>query len=119
MYFTYWVGRCILRAMKRKGADAMKTAIIGYPRIGENRELKFASEQFCRGEINEAELTKAAKEIRRKNLCIQKEAGIDFISSNDFSFYDNVLDAAVLFNIVPERYKKLGLGELETYFDDQ
>lgn len=94
----------------------MKTAIIGYPRIGENRELKFASEQFFRGEINEAELTKAAKEIRRKNLCIQKEAGIDFISSNDFSFYDNVLDAAVLFNIVPERYKKLGLGELETYF---
>ena len=116
MYFTYWVGRCILRAMKRKGADAMKTAIIGYPRIGENRELKFASEQFFRGEINEAELTKTAKEIRRKNLCIQKEAGIDFISSNDFSFYDNVLDAAVLFNIVPERYKKLGLGELETYF---
>ena len=94
----------------------MKTAIIGYPRIGENRELKFASEQFFRGEINEAELTKVAKEIRRKNLCIQKEAGIDFISSNDFSFYDNVLDAAVLFNIVPERYKKLGLGELETYF---
>lgn len=94
----------------------MKTSVIGYPRIGENRELKFATEKFLRGEIDEAELDLVAKEIRKKNLNIQKEAGIDFISSNDFSFYDNVLDATVLFNIVPERYKKLGLTEKETYF---
>lgn len=94
----------------------MKTSVIGYPRIGENRELKFASEKFFGGLIDEAELTLTAKEIRKKNLTLQKEAGIDFISSNDFSFYDNVLDAAVLFNIVPKRYKELGLPELETYF---
>ena len=94
----------------------MKTSVIGYPRIGENRELKFASEKFFKGQTDEAELLGVAKEIREKNLKKQQGAGITFISSNDFSFYDNVLDTAVLFNIVPERYIKLGLSEKETYF---
>ena len=94
----------------------MKTSVIGYPRIGENRELKFASEKCFKGQTDEAELLGVAKEIREKNLKKQQGAGITFISSNDFSFYDNVLDTAVLFNIVPERYIKLGLSEKETYF---
>lgn len=94
----------------------MKTAVIGYPRIGKNRELKFASEKFFKGEATEAELLETAAELRKGYLLKQKEAGISFISSNDFSFYDNVLDAAVLFNIIPERYRSLGLSSLETYF---
>ncbi|MCR4702822.1 MAG: 5-methyltetrahydropteroyltriglutamate--homocysteine S-methyltransferase [Saccharofermentans sp.] len=94
----------------------MKTSVIGYPRIGKDRELKFVSEKFFNGEISEAELLEVAKNIRKTDLLKQKEAGISYISSNDFSFYDNVLDTAFLFNIIPQRYKDLGLSELETYF---
>ena len=94
----------------------MKTAVIGFPRIGKDRELKFASEKFFRGEITEAELQSVAKEIRSENLRLQKEAEITFVSSNDFSFYDNVLDTAALFNVIPSRYKALGVSELETFF---
>ena len=94
----------------------MKTSVIGYPRIGENRELKFASEKFFKGQIDEAELDSVAKTIRVNNWKKQSDAGISFISANDFSYYDNVLDTAFLFNVVPARYKELGLSERETYF---
>ncbi len=94
----------------------MKTSVIAYPRIGKDRELKFASEKFFKGELDEAGLQAVAKEIRREDLLKQKGAGITYISSNDFSFYDNVLDTAFLFNVIPQRYKDLGLSELETYF---
>ena len=94
----------------------MNTSVIGYPRIGKDRELKFASEKFFAGEIDENALLEVAKNIRKEDLLKQKEAGITYISSNDFSFYDNVLDTAFLFNIIPQRYKDLGLSELETYF---
>ncbi|MBO7551764.1 MAG: 5-methyltetrahydropteroyltriglutamate--homocysteine S-methyltransferase [Fibrobacter sp.] len=93
-----------------------KTSVIGFPRIGKARELKFASEKFFKGEISEAELQKVAAEIRQYGWQKQKAAGIDFIPSNDFSFYDNVLDTAFLFNVVPERYKSLNLSTLEKYF---
>lgn len=94
----------------------MKTSVIGYPRVGKLRELKFASEKYFKGIITEKELKNTAKELRKLNWEIQKENGIDFIPSNDFSFYDNVLDTAYLLNIVPERYKNLGLSSLDTYF---
>ena len=94
----------------------MQTSIIGYPRIGALRELKFASEKYFRGEITAAELEKTAKEIRSYNLELQKKSGLDFIPSNDFSFYDGVLDTAFLLNAVPERYTSLGLSKLDTYF---
>lgn len=93
-----------------------KTSVIGFPRIGKARELKFASEKFFKGEINEAELQNVAAEIRQYGWVKQKAAGIDFIPSNDFSFYDNMLDTAFLFGIVPERYKNLNLSTLEKYF---
>ncbi|WP_034450274.1 5-methyltetrahydropteroyltriglutamate--homocysteine S-methyltransferase [Butyrivibrio sp. AE2032] len=94
----------------------MNTSVIGYPRIGKDRELKFASEKYFRGEIGGDELLAVAKEIRKGGLLKQKEAGITYISSNDFSFYDNVLDTAFLFGIVPQRYKDLGLSDIGTYF---
>ena len=94
----------------------MNTSVIGYPRIGKDRELKFASEKFFNGELDEAGLQNVAKTIRKEDLLKQKKAGITYISSNDFSFYDNVLDTAFLFNVIPQRYKDLGLSELETYF---
>ena len=94
----------------------MKTAVIGFPRIGKDRELKFASEKYFKGEISEEELKKVASEIRKENLLEQSKQGITYIPVNDFSFYDNVLDTAVLFNVIPKRYKELGLSELDTYF---
>ena len=94
----------------------MKTSIIGYPRIGDLRELKFASEKYFRGEITSAQLEQTAKEIRLHNLELQKNSGLDFIVSNDFSFYDGMLDTAFLLNAVSQRYTSLGLSELDTYF---
>lgn len=94
----------------------MKTSVIGFPRIGTLRELKFASEKYFRKEISEEQLKETAKELRKTHWNMQKNAGIDFISSNDFSFYDTVLDTAVLLNIIPKRYKELGLSEIDTYF---
>ncbi len=94
----------------------MNTAIIGYPRIGNLRELKFASEKYFRNEITAEELEKTAKEIRSYDLALQKKSGLDFIPSNDFSFYDGVLDTAFLLNAVPARYTSLGLSVLDTYF---
>lgn len=94
----------------------MKTSIIGYPRIGSLRELKFASEKYFKNEATAEALLETAQNIRLMNWKLQKENGIDFIPSNDFSFYDNMLDTAVLLGAVPERYKALELSELDTYF---
>jgi len=94
----------------------MKTSVIGFPRIGTVRELKFASEKYFRKEISEEQLKETAKGLRKTHWNMQKNAGIDFISSNDFSFYDTVLDTAVLLNIIPKRYKELDLSEIDTYF---
>ena len=94
----------------------MKTSVIGYPRIGKDRELKFASEKYFRNEITENELLETAKALRLSHWEAQKSNGIDYISSNDFSFYDNVLDTAVLLNVIPKRYEELKLSELDTYF---
>lgn len=94
----------------------MKTSVIGFPRIGKNRELKFASEKYFKKEISEAELLSVAREIRKGNWLSQKDANVSFISSNDFSFYDNILDTAVLLNVIPKRYRELGLSGIDTYF---
>ena len=93
-----------------------KVSVIGFPRIGNKRQLKFASEKFFKGEISCSELEKSAEEIRAYGWQKQKEAGIDFIPSNDFSFYDNMLDTAYLLSALPERYVNLKLNPLETYF---
>ena len=94
----------------------MKTAVIGYPRVGKLRELKFVSEKYFRNEVSEQELKNTAAELRKQHWLVQKENNIDFIPSNDFSFYDNMLDTAFLFNIIPERYNKLNLSDIDTYF---
>lgn len=94
----------------------MKTTIIGFPRVGSLRELKFASEKYFRGEISAKELQNTAKELRSTHWQLQQENGISLIPVNDFSFYDNMLDTAVLLNAVPERYRALSLSPLDTYF---
>ena len=93
----------------------MLTSVIGFPRIGADRELKFALEKYFRGEITEPELETVAKNLRSAHFSYQKKAGISFIPSNDFSYYDCLLDAAVLCGIVPERFRKLSLSKTDTY----
>lgn len=95
---------------------AFKTSVTGFPRIGKERELKFAEEKFFKKEISLEELESTAKKIREYGWKKQEKAGITFIPSNDFSFYDNVLDTAFIFNAVPERYSSLKLSEIEKYF---
>ncbi|SCW85680.1 Cobalamin-independent synthase, N-terminal domain [Paenibacillus tianmuensis] len=94
----------------------MKTSIIGYPRVGALRELKFASERYFKGKGSVEELQQTATELRAANWKLQQKNGVDYIPSNDFSFYDGLLDAACLLGIVPQRYQALGLSPLETYF---
>lgn len=96
--------------------SGMKTAVTGFPRIGSLRELKFATEKYFRQELTEQKLRETARQIRITQWNLQKQSGIDYISSNDFSFYDNMLDLAVLFGMVPKRYRDLNLSELDTYF---
>lgn len=94
----------------------MLTSIIGFPRVGNLRELKFATEKYFKHQISQERLQTVAKEIREKQWRLLKENGIDLIPSNDFSFYDTLLDSAALFNIIPSRYKELNLSDLDTYF---
>lgn len=94
----------------------MKTSVIGYPRVGASRELKFASEKYFRKEISADALFLAAAELRKTHWQTQSERGIDYISCNDFSFYDSMLDTAVLLNAVPARYRAMNLSPIDTYF---
>lgn len=94
----------------------MTTSIIGFPRIGEQRELKFATEHYWKKRATKAELLAIAHQLRVQHWAKQKAAGIDLIPVGDFSLFDTTLDAAYLFNIVPARYKDLGLSSLDEYF---
>lgn len=94
----------------------MKTSVIGFPRVGTLRELKFASEKYFRHEITAQELTGIAADLRHRHWMTQVAAGIGFIPCNDFSFYDIVLDTAVLLGIVPKRYRELNVSKLDMYF---
>lgn len=96
----------------------MKTNNLGYPRIGSNRELKKASELYWAGKISVEELIDAGKEIRLTNWKLQAEAGIDLIPSNDFSFYDQVLDLTLTLGAIPERYHEFAKtnSSIDLYF---
>ena len=80
---------------------------LGYPRIGSQRELKKACESYWTGKISQSQLLDVGKKIRQENWLLQKEAGIDLIPSNDFSFYDQVLDHSLMFGTTPVRYQRV------------
>ncbi|GLU46216.1 5-methyltetrahydropteroyltriglutamate--homocysteine S-methyltransferase [Nocardiopsis ansamitocini] len=100
----------------------MTTTVLGYPRIGAKRELKRASESYWAGDSTAAELDAVGAKLRRSAWEALKEAGVDQIPSNTFSFYDQILDTTVLFGLVPPRFAGIAAGrddrdsELETYF---
>ena len=92
-----------------------QTAVLGFPRIGRRRELKFALEDLWRGKGTEEQLLATAKELRERHWKQQLAAGIDVIPSNDFSFYDQVLDALDLVGATPTRFGS-GPVTLDRYF---
>jgi 5-methyltetrahydropteroyltriglutamate--homocysteine methyltransferase len=95
----------------------VKSVNLGFPRVGEFRELKKATESYWKGNVSESELLEAASQIRKSNWQTQKNAGIEIIPSNDFSFYDQTLDHIALFGAVPARYNWDGSNiDLKTYF---
>jgi len=82
----------------------IKTHILGYPRIGAQRELKFALERHWRGEIDEQALETVAADLRARHWAEQRAAGLDFVSVGDFAFYDQVADHVLLFGCAPARF---------------
>ena len=96
-----------------------KAHVLGYPRIGAKRELKFALEKYWRGDIGAAELEQVAAQIRLANWREQADAGLDWVSVGDFSLYDHVLDTSLLFGTIPSRFgvaKFDADSELDIYF---
>src|SRR5271165_6384515 len=90
---------------------------LGYPRMGAIRQLKKSLEAYWKGREVEADLHRTASELRRVHWLQQKEAGIDLIPSNDFSFYDHVLDTSAMVGAVPERFGWNGSRiDFPTYF---
>ncbi|HEY0755752.1 MAG TPA: 5-methyltetrahydropteroyltriglutamate--homocysteine S-methyltransferase [Ktedonobacteraceae bacterium] len=95
----------------------IRTTTLGYPRIGRKRALKQACEAYWSGKIKEEDLYSAGARLRQAHWQVQRDAGIDLIPVNDFSFYDQVLDAIALIGAVPERYHwEGGYIDLATYF---
>ena len=78
--------------------------LLGFPRIGAKRELKFLVEKFWKNEIDDATLQAGARELRQKHWLLQKGAGLDISPVGDFSLYDQVLDAQVLVGAIPRRF---------------
>lgn len=90
---------------------------LGFPRVGAQRELKKAQESYWKGEISAEELQQTAKELRKTHWQAQQRAGLDHIPSNDFTFYDHVLDTIAMTGAVPARYEwKGGNVDLDTFF---
>ncbi len=98
----------------------MLTNNLGYPRIGSKRELKKACEHYWSGHSSIQNLVQTGRDIRKQNWELQKAAGIDLIPSNDFSFYDQVLDLSLTVGAIPKRYHEVilnkGNSELDLYF---
>ncbi|MDR3390581.1 MAG: 5-methyltetrahydropteroyltriglutamate--homocysteine S-methyltransferase [Sulfuriferula sp.] len=93
------------------------THISGFPRIGKNRELKFALEQFWRGEIDETALEATGRELRARHWQLQQNAGLDFVSVGDFAYYDQMLNHIQLLGCEPTRFHFGGQeSELDRYF---
>jgi len=99
----------------------MQTQNLGYPRIGNQRQLKKACEQYWAGKIDLGELNRVARKIKEENWQTQLDAGIDLIPCNDFSLYDQVLDTSLMLGVIPQRYTPVlsavkSNGEIDLYF---
>ncbi|TCO54284.1 5-methyltetrahydropteroyltriglutamate--homocysteine S-methyltransferase [Actinocrispum wychmicini] len=102
--------------MVDSSARGIGSTVLGYPRIGPRRELKRALEQYWSGALDAPGLRKVARQLRLDTWSDLAGRGLDSVPSNTFSYYDQVLDTALLFDAIPQRYRDLGLTGLDTYF---
>lgn len=91
------------------------THILGYPRVGSQRELKFAQEKYWQGDIDQTELKEVGSLLRHRHWGDQSGAGLDFVSVGDFAWYDHVLGTSMLLGHLPKRHHK-GFPDLDTLF---
>ncbi|OEF10464.1 5-methyltetrahydropteroyltriglutamate--homocysteine S-methyltransferase [Vibrio genomosp. F10] len=96
-------------------AATTTTHILGYPRIGEKRELKFALEQYWRGEIDQKSLKEVGSTLRKKHWQLQDNAKLSFTTAGDFAWYDHVLTTTLLLGHTPKRHRD-GFPDLDTLF---
>lgn len=90
---------------------------LGFPRIGQKRELKKTLESYWKGEISLKTLKTKGDEIQLFNWALQKKAGLSLLPLNDFSYYDHVLDMSFLLGVIPERFRQKNINpDLNTYF---
>ncbi|KAI9801286.1 MAG: methionine-synthesizing 5- methyltetrahydropteroyltriglutamate--homocysteine methyltransferase [Piccolia ochrophora] len=94
----------------------VQSSILGFPRMGADRDLKKATEAYWGGKLSQEQLLAEGKRLRQAHWTIQKNAGVDIIPSNDFSFYDHVLDHIQLFGAIPDRYSKYKLPLIDEFF---
>ncbi|HEY9063386.1 MAG TPA: 5-methyltetrahydropteroyltriglutamate--homocysteine S-methyltransferase [Burkholderiaceae bacterium] len=95
----------------------IRTHILGFPRMGAQRELKFALERHWRGEIDEAALESTGRELRERHWARQRDAGLDYVSVGDFAFYDHVANHIQMLGCEPARFGfTADQSELSRYF---
>lgn len=95
----------------------MQTHLLGFSRMGKQRELKRALEQYWKGDIEGDALLATARELRIRHWTLQRDAGIELLPVGDFSFYDHILDMTAALGAVPERYGTAGEAvDLDAYF---
>ena len=95
----------------------IKTHTLGFPRMGAQRELKFALEAFWRGDIDADALQATGRELRARHWQLQKDAGLAFVTVGDFAFYDQVANHIQLFGCEPRRFGFSGQEPLlQRYF---
>src|ERR1700761_5923963 len=93
-----------------------RTAVLGFPRIGRDRELKHALERRWAAEISDEQLRATTQELRAERLEAGKAAEIDVLPVGDFALYDHVLDVAELFTLIAERHGGAGATGLSDHF---
>src|SRR5262249_43014446 len=93
-----------------------RTAVLGLPRVGPQRELKFALESHWAGQTGADELQATARTLRTDAWKRARLAGLDVVPSGDFSLYDHVLDTAWALGAIPERFGELDRTGLASYF---
>src|SRR5687767_12654985 len=98
--------------------DGYGSSILGYPRIGSHRELKRALEAYWRGAIPREELLEVGREIQESQFSELAATGLTQVPGNTFSFYDHILDNALMFGAVPQRFRAYQdvMDPLDFYF---
>ena len=100
-----------------KGTAMIRTHTLGFPRMGAQRELKFALEQYWHGQLDGAALERVGAELRQRHWQVQRDAGLALVTVGDFAFYDHVVNHIQLLGCEPARFDfAAGAPELERYF---